>query len=149
MKRIKLITLLIGIALTACEGPQGATGPQGPQGPPGETGPQGSPGPQGPPGTTVNSESFEVILIERTFKPEDYDGEFSSFYVDDSRIAPNNVTNVYVKAFYTNTGNAYYTPIDHWIRNTSFVVQVLTGRVRLFDPDQELSQTTVVVVIII
>jgi len=138
---MKLIIYLLTILfLTACEGKQGPIGPAGPQ---------GKQGPQGEQGLTGD---VEILLIEETFAEDDYEEEFSSFYINDFRIDADSVIGIYVKAFYTNTGDPYYTPIKNWADSRfipdSFVVQVITGRVRLFDPNKNFVQETVVVAVI-
>jgi hypothetical protein len=126
-----------------CAGEDGSPGPTGPQG---ETGPQGATGRTGPSGGT------NVALIEQTFRTNDRNEENSSYYVDDPRINVDSVIGVYIKKFYTNTGDSYYTPLKSWSDsefNTDFLlIQILQGRIRFFDPDNDLSQEIIVVAIL-
>ena len=136
----------------ACAGEDGATGPVGPQGLQGERGEQGLRGEVGHPGQDGMS-GFDILLIERTFSSDDYDEDQSSFYIRNADIEPGYVTGVYVKAFYTNTGDAYYTPIHDWAEiNVEsprlFLFQILSGELRLFDMSKDLLNETVVVSII-
>lgn len=135
-----MVFLLTALLLTACEGKQGPIGPAGPQG---GQGPQGERGPRG---------DVDIVLIEKTFVENDYDEDFSSFYVNDFRIDADSVVGIYTKAFYTNTGDPYYTPVKTWADSRFvtdlFVVQVSTGRVRFFDPNKDLVQKTVIVAVI-
>ena len=89
------------------------------------------------------------MLIEETFNSSDYNTESSSFYIDDSRITVNTVVGVYVKAFYTNSGIAYLTPLAEWqevFASSGFIVsQISPGRVRLFDSGRDLEGQIVVV----
>ena len=88
-----------------------------------------------------------------TFATDDYDEEFSSFYIRDRRIDANSVIGIYIKSFYSNTGDAYYTPIKMWADSKFFsdnlVVQILENQVRFFDPNENLARQTLVVAILI
>lgn len=53
--------------------------------------------------------------------PEDYDEEFTSYYINDPRIRLATVVNVYVKVFYTNTGDPYSLSFDSWSRSYALV----------------------------
>ena len=118
-----LAFLIVGMMLIGCEGKEGPMGPPG------------------PPAT------FNLILIEESFTSNDYDEDSRSFYVYDSRIKPRTVTNIFVKKFYTNTGDPYYTPISSWValENSRVITQVRDGSVRLFDPSKEMESEIVVI----
>lgn len=126
---------LLSFGLVACEGP---AGPMGPVGPRGETGPQGRSG------------IAEFSLIEEILDDDEWNAEFNSYYLNDSRIRPTTVAEVYVKRFYTNTGDPYYTPFREWVEeNTSVIVlyQVLSGSIRFFDPGEQLEHEIVAIAV--
>tara|TARA_Y100001960_G_C13924604_1_gene471592 strand:- start:55 stop:402 length:348 start_codon:yes stop_codon:yes gene_type:complete len=107
---------------------------------------EGKQGPVGPPGPSA---TFNLILIEKTFSEDDYDEELSSFYLHDPRINPKTVTNIFVKRFYTNTGDEYYIPISSLgLGNSPVFTQVMDGRVRFFDVDKVLALEIVAVSVI-
>ena len=141
MLHILLLVSLIGIV--GCEGPMGPAGPQGERGEQGLQGKQGERGPKGERGI----ESF--ALIEQIMNPEDYDEDFTSYYINNPQIRPSTVVEIYVKSFYRNTGDAYFTPFDSWARShaSSAVYQITPGRIRLFDPTNALKGQTVLVVL--
>ena len=141
------ILLLVGlIGIVSCEGPMGPVGPQGPQGEQGEQGLQGKQGERGPKGER-GVESF--ALIEQIMNPEDYNENFTSYYINNPQIRPSTVVEIYVKSFYRNTGDAYFSPFDSWSRNyaSNASYQITPGRIRLFDPTNALRGQTVVVVL--
>ena len=121
---IRLLAILT-LSLAACEGPAGPTGPQGERGEQGE---------QGISGITA------FTLIEEYLDDDEWNEEFDSYYLRDPRIQPATVAGVYVKSFYTNTGEAYYMSILDWLLvedpSDPVIVQVLSGSVRFYDPDQ-------------
>jgi hypothetical protein len=112
-------------------------------------GEDGSPGPTGPTGPSGRT---NISLIEVTIKTSDRDTEFSSYYIDDRRINIDSVIGVYIKQFFTNTGDPYYTPFKNWADSQrltdSLIMQIIQGRIRLFDPDNDLNQEIIVVAIL-
>lgn len=133
--RSPFLFALLSFSLVACEGP---AGPMGPVGPRGETGPQGRSG------------IAEFTLIEEILDDDEWNAEFNSYYLNDSRIRPTTVAEVYVKRFYTNTGDPYYTPFSEWVEeNTSGIVlcQVLSGSIRFFDPSERLEHEIVAIAV--
>ena len=136
------IVLLIGAFFTACEGPMGPAGPQG------EKGDRGERGERGLRGESANS---AFILIEMYLDEDAWNEEFTSYYLRDPRIQPATVAAVYVKRFYTNTGDAYYLSILDWLLvddpSDPIIVQVLSGRIRFYDPDRLLRNEIVAVAI--
>ena len=138
LTRFSFFVAMLAFGLVACEGP---AGPMGPVGPRGETGAQG---PQGRSGIAA------FTLIEETLDDDEWNVEFNSYYLNDSRIQPITVAGVYVKQFYTNTGDPYYTPFSEWVKeNTSVIVlyQVLSGGIRFFDPSERLEHEIVVIAV--
>ena len=138
LTRFSFFVAMLAFGLVACEGPAGPIGPVGPRG---ETGAQG---PQGRSGIAA------FTLIEETLDGDEWNAEFNSYYLNDSRIRPTTVAEVYVKRFYTNTGDPYYTPFSEWVKeNTSVIVlyQVLSGSIRFFDPSERLEHEIVVIAV--
>ena len=68
--------------------------------------------------------------------------------VIESRITPETFIGVYFKAFFTNTGDEYYTPCDSriLIDEKSIGLQVLSGALRISDPYQEMEETDIVAI---
>ena len=138
---IRLIVLLV--ALVACEGPIGPVGPQGAKGEKGDKGERGLRG---------ESASAAFVLIEKFLDDDAWNGEFSSYYLRDFRIQPTTVVEVYVKKYYTNTGEAFYLPMLDWLLDEDpsdpVMVHVSSGRVRFYDPRRILQNEVVAVAII-
>ena len=134
--------LLLMVAFVACEGPIGPVGPQGEKGEQGERGERGFQG---------ESASSAFVLIEAHLNDSAWNEEFASYYLRDPRIQPATVAEVYVKRFYTNTGDAYYMSIIDWLLvedpSDPIIVQVLAGGVRFYDPDRLLRNEIVAVAI--
>ena len=133
--RFSFLFALLSFSLVACEGP---AGPMGPVGPRGETGPQGRSG------------IAEFTLIEEILDDDEWNAEFNSYYLNDSRIRPTTVAEVYVKRFYTNTGDPYYTPFSEWAEEKTSVIvlyQVLSGSIRFFDPSERLEHEIVAIAV--
>ncbi len=136
------IVLLIGASFAACEGPMGPVGPQGEKGEKGDRG---------------ESANSPFILIEMRLNEDAWNEEITSYYLRDPRIQPTTVAEVYVKRFYTNTGDAYYLSILDWllvedlagysVDNDPVIVQVSSGQVRFYDPDRRLRDEIVAVAI--
>jgi hypothetical protein len=154
-----LLVLALALVLVACEGAegpigpaggQGDQGPQGERGPAGPTGPQGAQGPQGVRGPAGAPATVATALIAVNVSDLEYevDGWPSSYVVYDSRITPESFIGVYFKAFFSNTGEDYYTPWSSHIRALQMTVtlQVLNGALRIFDPSQELSKTDILAI---
>ena len=126
-------------------------GPAGPQGEQGVQGERGERGPQGISGITT------FTLIEERLDDGEWEEDLNSYYLRDSRIQPETVAGVYVKRFYTNTGQAYYMSILDWllaedlenyrVDGDPVIVQVSSGLVRFYDQDQLLRNETVAVAI--
>ena len=146
------IVLLIGASFAACEGPMGPVGPQGEKG---EKGDRGERGERGFRGESANS---PFILIEMRLNEDAWNEELASYYLHDPRIQPATVAEVYVKRFYTNTGDAYYLSILDWllvedldgeysVDTDPVIVQVSSGQVRFYDPDRRLLNEVVAVAI--
>lgn len=105
-------------------------------------------GPAGPPGPTGPSGSSELDLIEQTLTDDEYDED--SYVIYDVRISPSSVVAVYIKAFYTNTGDPYFTPFELWTElHTSsldaVLYQVRPYAIRFFDPNKKLDKEIVVI----
>lgn len=77
-----LALLVITLALTACEGPEGPAGPVGPLGPQGVIGPQGVAGDQGPvgPPRIANMEILTFTLFSGDFINDDEGGAELAVY---------------------------------------------------------------------
>ena len=120
----------------------------GPVGPQGEKGEQGEKGDRGERGESANS---AFILIEMYLNEDAWHEEFASYYLFDSRIQPETVAAVYVKQFYTNTGEAYYQSIIDWLLQEDpddpVIVRVSSGRVRFLDPYRLLRNEVVAVAV--
>ena len=140
--------LLLMVAFVACEGPMGPAGPQGEKGEQGEQGNRGERGERGFRGESANS---AFVLIEAHLNDGAWNEEFASYYLRDPRIQPATVAEVYVKRFYTNTGDAYYLSIIDWLLvedpSDPIIVQVSAGHVRFYDPDRLLRNEVVAVAI--
>ena len=155
VKRIVSVAILAACCLLACvEGPMGPAGERGPQGDQGERGEQGERGLRGFDGADGRDGRDGIssfTLIEEYLDDDEWDGEFNSYYLRDPRIQPETVAGVYVKRFYTNTGDAYYMSVLDWLLvedpSDPVIVQVLSGRVRFYDPDQLLQNEIVAVAI--
>ena len=121
----------------------------GPGGPSGSKGPQGDRGPRGLAGTDGKdgAASFDLIRVYLD-NEEEWDEEFRSYYVYDSRFSADTVLQVWVEKFYENTGDPYYVTIDHWTREQlNFEMQVGEAYVRFYDPLETLQFRTVVLVV--
>ena len=131
-----IVSLLL---IVACEGPVGPMGPQGERGERGESG--------------ISS----FMLIEERLDDRTWEENNASYVIRDIRIQPTTIAEIYVKRFYTSTGEAYYmTMIDFLLvrDRDNFevdvdppVVQVSSGLVRFYDPDQVLRNEIVAVAI--
>ena len=152
VRRIVSVATLAACCLLACvEGPMGPAGPQGERGEKGEKGDRGERGFRGSDGVDGKDGSSAFILIEEYLDDDEWNEEFGSYYLRDPRIQPETVAGVYVKSFYTNTGEAYYMSILDWLLvedpSDPVIVQVLSGSVRFYDPDQLLRNEIAVVAI--
>ena len=113
----------------------------------------GPPGPMGPPGIRgEKGESAAQAVIEHTFHGETdgWDEEWKSYTVSDPRFQPKigRLLQVWVRQFYTNTGEPYYMDFSGWKRDSEYpIYQVREGSIRFYDPWQELEGETVLVVI--
>ena len=141
------IMMLITLVWAGCEGPEG------PQGPIGSQGERREQGPRGPQGISGEASDIRISLIEQTFQDKDFNEELQSFFLRDFRVEPSAVLAVYVKSFFTNTGDSYYISINHFndLENntaTPVLVQILDGGMRFIDINRILSLQTVVVVLI-
>ena len=136
--------LLLMVAFVACEGPIGPVGPQG------EKGEKGDRGERGFRGESANS-AFILIDGPIYLNEDAWNEEFNSYYLRDPRIQPTTVAEVYVKRFYTNTGDAYYLSIIDWLLvedpSDPIIMQVSAGQVRFYDPDRLLRNEVVAVAI--
>ena len=133
-RSLLILTVLFGV--WACEGPMGPAGPAGPAGDQGEPGPQG---PQGEPGV------LEYTLIEITLGSHLYGN--GSYNLWDERFGPETVVNVYVKEFYED-GTPYYLPLWVFVETEkAFYLVEEEGRLRIFDPDEDLEGATIVVLV--
>lgn len=72
----------------------------------------------------------------------------------DERLRPETVIQVYVKHFYTDTGEPYYTPFDdfvEWRRYSSNIVYTVDetegGRLVVYDARQDLAGETLAVMV--
>lgn len=138
-----LLALLLAV-VPACEGPVGPQGPPGPQGSPGTHGEKGERGEKG--------ESAAQAVIEHTFDSDTdgWDEEWKSYTFFDSQFQPEtgHLLQVWVKQFYTNTGDPYYMDFSDWKGDSEYpIYQVREGAIRFFDPWRELEGQTVLVVI--
>lgn len=137
------VLTILSFNLIACEGPTGPPGKDGAEGP---TGPAGPPGPPG--------ESAVQAVIEHTFNGETdgWDEEWTSYWISNSLFQPNigHLIQVWVKSFYTNTGEAYYVNFSEW-KDASLsdypIYQVRENSIRFYDPSQDLEGITVLIVI--
>lgn len=139
---MRIFWLVLCITLAACEGPIGPVGPQGEKGDKGERGERGLRG---------ENARTAFVLIERFFDDDAWNEEFNSYYLNDFRIQPTTVVEVYVKKHYTNTGDAYYLPMLDWLLDEDpsvpVMVQVSSGHVRFFDPRRTLRNEVVAVAV--
>ena len=140
VSRIVSVVALAACCLLACI--------EGPMGPAGERGPRGFDGADGKDGKDGIS---AFTLIEEYLDDDEWNEEFGSYYLRDPRIQPATVAGVYVKSFYTNTGEAFYRSIIDWLLaedpSDPVIVHVSSGRVRFYDPDQVLRNEVVAVAI--
>ena len=166
---IRLLAILI-LSLAACEGPAGPTGPQGGQGIQGEQGPQGIQGErgergeqgpqgeqgiqgeQGPQGIQGISGITAFTLIEERLGDDEWD-EDNNYYLNDPRIQPETVVQVYVKRFYSNTGTPYYMIFSEWLKTVTggeyITYQVRPGSIRFYDPTKQLELQIVAIAVIV
>ena len=133
----RILLSLLAFVLISCT-------QEGPMGPPGPPGPQGQPGAQG--------ESAAQAVIEHTFDSDTdgWDEEWKSYTLFDSRFQPEtgHLLQVWVRQFYTNTGDPYYMDFSEWKRDSVYpLYQVRKGSIRFYDPFQELEGQRVLVVI--
>ena len=112
--------LLALLFLLACEGPAGPTGPAGP------------PGAQGPKGEVGESGTTESSLIEFTLGREHYDDENDRYVVRDEKIAPDTVIEVYLKGFFSDTGDPYYIPFETYAGESSVYYGVAEGAILIY-----------------
>ena len=132
--RIRLILLgLLSVTLIACEGPMGPGGRPGPRG---RTGPAGAPSPAG--------FILELIASEDAWE---VNGWPTSYVFYNEAITTPRVIEVYLKKYYTNTGDVYYEPLDHWIRlyRKNVSIQLIDGGIRFWDPDKTLQNQIIVI----
>lgn len=160
-----LLPILLTLALISCEGPAGPMGPQGPQGVPGEKGetgdrgdqgsqgrrgpegPQGDVGPQGERGERGDpgfSGVAHFALVEVTLGSRYYEDDRGRYVVEDERVRPETVIEVYIKKFYTDAGTPYYIPFNVFVEGfyeTVFytVDDHLGGRIVVYDASERLA----------
>ncbi len=82
LTRFSFFAATLAFGLIACEGPMGPEGPRGATGVRGEQGRSGI---------------AAFTLIEGTLGDDKWNAEFNSYYLNDSRIRPTTVAEVYVK----------------------------------------------------
>ena len=145
---LKLLTVVAVFIFAACEGPVGPMGPQGERGEQGEKGDRGERGLRGVDGEDGIS---AFVLVEGHLNDGAWNQELHSYFLYDPRIRATTVAEVYVKKFYTNTGEAYYMSIIDWLlvedASDPVIVQVSSGLVRFYDPEQMLRNEVVAVAI--
>lgn len=138
---------MLALVLLGCEGPTGPAGPLGPTGPKGDAGAAGQRGPAGPPGYVQ-----DFTIIEKQLLAADYDTQNRSWFVMDFRLHIGNIVGVYVKRFYTTTGEVFYTPWgdSSWedVDWTLVTVQIGTGFVRVADPLRQLELQIIAIAIV-
>ena len=134
MNRNRIASLLVALTFVACEGPAGPMGPTGQTGPPGQkgdqgdrgsqglagaAGPQGEKGEQGERGEPGFAGVAQFTLIDVTLGSDNYDTDDGRYIVNDERINPETLIEIYLKFHFRNTGDPFYVPFDIWVENNS------------------------------
>lgn len=130
------------------QGPQGTTGAEGPQG---DVGPQGEKGDRGEPGFSgVAAFSF----VEATLGSKYWESDRGRYVIEDERVRPETVIEVYLKFFYSDTGTPYYIPfdtaieLDHPYYEIFYTVDDHTGgRIVVYDSSQQLAGENLAVMV--
>ena len=136
-------------------GDQGTQGPTGEQGPKGEAGVQGDQGEKGDRGEPGFSGVTAFSFVEVTLGSRYYEQDRGRFVIEDERIRPETVIEVYMKFFYTDTGTPYYIPFQEAVEASYYYHRDIYysvddhngGRLVIYDSSEQLAGENISVMV--